>query len=187
VEFGVGLIPAGGGCLGLLKRVVNPVMEATDHADVLPHIQIVFENIAMAKVSESAKLAHELGFLSDCDRIVMNRDHLLAEAKREVLHLIPHYVPQIPGKVYAAGRDVMSAMKVGAFMLAEAQYATEYERQMADCLAYVLTGGGLSEPQWVDEQYILDLEREAFVEVCKNPRTQERIQHMLQTNKPLRN
>lgn len=187
VEFGVGLIPAGSGCLGLLKRVVNPVMEATDHADVLPHIQIVFENIAMAKVSESAKLARELGFLSDCDRIVMNRDHQLAEAKREVLHLIPHYVPQIPGKVYAAGRDVMAAMKVGAFMLAEAQYATEYERQMADRLAYVLTGGGLSESQWVDEQYILDLEREAFVELCKSQKTQERIQHMLQTNKPLRN
>ena len=187
VEFGVGLIPAGGGCLGLLRNVVNPVMEATEHADVLPHLQKVFETIAMAKVAESAMQAKENGFLRPQDRIVMNRDHLLAEAKREVLYLAPNYQPNVPGKVYAAGRDLQSAMKVGAWMLAESGFATEHEKHMANGLAYVLSGGGLSEPTWVDEQYILDLEREVFVELCKTQKTQERIQHMLETNKPLRN
>lgn len=187
VEFGVGLIPAGSGCLGLLRNVVNPVMESSDQADVLPHLQKVFENIAMAKVSESAMIAKQNGFLNAQDRIVMNREHLHAEAKREVLHLIPNYQPTLPSKVYAAGRDLQSAMKVGGWMLMEAGYASEYDKFIADHLAYVLTGGGLSEPTWVDEQYILDLEREAFVELCKNQKTQARIQHMLETNKPLRN
>ncbi len=187
VEIGVGLIPAGSGCLGLLRNVVNPVMEATEHADVLPHLQKIFETIAMAKVSESAMQARNNGFLRAQDRIVMNRDHLLAEAKREVLHLAPNYEPLVPGKVYAAGRDLESAMKVGAWMLAQGGYATEHEEHIADGLAYVLSGGGLSEPTWVDEQYILDLEREVFVELCKTEKTQQRIQHMLETNKPLRN
>jgi 3-hydroxyacyl-CoA dehydrogenase len=187
VEIGVGIIPAGSGCLGLLKRVVNPVMEATEHAEALAHLQKIFENIAMAKVSESAMQARQMGFLGPQDRIVMNREHLLAEAKREVLHLIPGFVPVVPGKVYAAGRDIESAMKIGAWMLNEAGYATDHEKHIADHLAYVLTGGGLSEPQWVDEQYILDLERAALVELVKHPKTQERIQYMLQNNKPLRN
>jgi 3-hydroxyacyl-CoA dehydrogenase len=117
----------------------------------------------------------------------MNRDHLLAEAKRECLYMIPNFVPALPGKVYAAGRDVLSAMKIGAWMLNDAGYATDYELYLAQRLAYILSGGGLSEPQWVDEQYILDLEREVFVELCHNEKTLERIQHMLETNKPLRN
>lgn len=187
VEFGVGLVPAGSGCLGLLKRVVNPVMEASEHADVLPHVQKIFENIAMAKVGESAMEARNMGFLSACDRIVMNKSHLLYEAKRECLNLIPNFVPQNPGKVYAAGRDLLSALKIGAWTLAESDYATAYEEGMAKKLAFILCGGDLSEPQWVDEQYILDLEREAFVELCHNEKTLERIQSILETGKPLRN
>jgi 3-hydroxyacyl-CoA dehydrogenase len=141
----------------------------------------------MAKVAESAMQAREMHFLRPTDRIVMNRDHLIAEAKAEVLRLIPTYQPQKPGKVWAAGRDAFSALKLGAWSMLEAGYATEYDIFIAEKLAYILTGGGLSEPQWVDEQYILDLEREAFVELCKQEKTMARIQHMLETGKPLRN
>ncbi|KAB2867098.1 MAG: 3-hydroxyacyl-CoA dehydrogenase/enoyl-CoA hydratase family protein, partial [Anaerolineae bacterium] len=187
VEFGVGLIPGWGGCKELLRRVVNPVMEATPNADVLPHLQKVFEQIALAKVSESAMQAREMGFLLPGDRIVMNRDHLLAEAKREVLHLIPNYVPLRSGKIWAAGRDALSALEVGAWMLREGNYATEYDIVVANKLAYILTGGGLSEPQWVDEQYILDLEREAILSLMHEEKTLARIQYMLENGSPLRN
>ncbi|MBZ0316895.1 MAG: 3-hydroxyacyl-CoA dehydrogenase/enoyl-CoA hydratase family protein [Anaerolineae bacterium] len=187
VEFGVGLIPGWGGCKELLRRVVNPVMEATPNADVLPHLQKVFEQIALAKVSESAMQAREMGFLLPGDRIVMNRDHLLAEAKREVLHLIPNYVPLRSGKIWAAGRDALSALEVGAWMLREGNYATEYDIVVANKLAYILTGGGLSEPQWVDEQYILDLERETILSLMHEEKTLARIQYMLENGSPLRN
>jgi 3-hydroxyacyl-CoA dehydrogenase len=187
VEVGVGVIPAGSGTKELMKRYLNPVMEESPNADILPHLQRVFEQIAMAKFSESAMQAQEMHFLRSTDRIVMNRDHLIAEAKAEVLRLIPTYQPQKPGKVWAAGRDAYSALKLGAWSMREAGYATEYDIFIAEKLAYILTGGALSEPQWVDEQYILDLEREAFVDLCKQEKTMARIQHMLETGKPLRN
>ncbi len=187
VEFGVGIIPAGSGTKEMMRRHINPVMEASPNADVLPHLQKVFEQIALAKVAESAVQAREMGFLTPTDRIVMNRDHLIAEAKAECLRLMPTYQPTPPGKIWAAGRDAYAALKIGAWSLLEAGYATEYDIFIADKLAYVLTGGALSEPQWVDEQYILDLEREAFIELVKQPKTQARVQHMLETNKPLRN
>lgn len=187
VEFGVGVIPAGSGTKELMKRLINPVMEASPHADVLPHLQRVFEQIALAKVSMSAMEARDMGFLRPTDRIVMNRDHLIAEAKAECLRLLPTYQPQKPGKIWAAGRDAYAALRLGAWSLLEGKYATEYDIFIADKLAYILTGGGLSEPQWVDEQYILDLEREAFVDLCRQQKTLARIQHMLETGKPLRN
>ncbi len=187
VEFGVGLIPGWGGCKELMRRVINPVMESSPNADVLPHLQKVFEQIALAKVSESAMQAREMGFLLPGDRIVMNRDHLLAEAKREVLHMIPNYVPLRSGKIWAAGRDALSALEVGAWMLREGNYATEYDVVVANKLAYILTGGGLSEPQWVDEQYILDLEREAILSLMHEEKTLARIQYMLENGSPLRN
>ncbi len=187
VEFGVGLIPGWGGCKELMRRVINPVMESSPNADVLPHLQKVFEQIALAKVSESAMQAREMGFLLPGDRIVMNRDHLLAEAKREVLHMIPNYVPLRSGKIWAAGRDALSALEVGAWMLREGNYATEHDVVVANKLAYILTGGGLSEPQWVDEQYILDLEREAILSLMHEEKTLARIQYMLENGSPLRN
>lgn len=186
VEFGVGVIPAWGGSKEMLRRNVNPVMESSPIADPLPHVQKVFEQIAMAKVAESAKQGKQMGFFTDADRIITNRDQLLAEAKREVLHLIPNYQPRTVGKIYAAGRDVYAALQTGAWMLGEGNYATEYEVYMAQRLAYVLTGG-VTVPQWVDEQVILDLEREVFIELCHQEKTQARLQHMLENNKPLRN
>ncbi len=187
VELGVGLIPAGGGCKELLRRVVSPVMASHPNADALPHLQKVFEQIATAKVSTSAKEAREMGFLSADDKIVMNRAHLLGEAKKTALQLADGYTPRQPEKVWAAGRDAHSALLLGIEGFREGGYATDHDALISKKLAYVLTGGALSEPQWVSEQYILDLEREAFLSLVTEPKTMERISHMLQFNKPLRN
>jgi 3-hydroxyacyl-CoA dehydrogenase len=187
VEVGVGVIPASGGCKELLRRIVNPVMESHPNADALPHLQKVFENIALAKVSESAKQARELGFLAPADRIVMNRATLWGEAKREALHLAHDYTPRRAGKVYAAGRDACAALLVAVEGFREGGQASEHDALIARRLAYVLTGGGVSSPGWVDERIILDLEREAFLSLLGEAKTMERIAHMLQTNKPLRN
>ncbi len=187
VEVGVGLIPAWGGSKEMVRRLVNPVMESHPNGDPLPHLQKVFEQIALAKVSESAKQAREMGILSSCDRIVLNRDHLLGEAKREALHMAANFTPQRPGKVYAAGRDAYGALLLGIQGFIESGYASEHDALIARKLAYVITGGAVSEPGWLDEQVFLDLEREAFLELVQTPKTMERISHMLQTNKPLRN
>ncbi len=187
VEVGVGLIPAGGGCKEMVRRVINPVMESHANGDALPHLQKVFEQIALAKVSESAKQARELGFLASCDRIVMNRDHLLGEAKREALHMAANYTPLHAGKVYAAGRDAYAALLIGIEGFIESGYASEHDAFIARKLAYVLTGGAISEPGWIDEQVMLDLEREAFLELVQTEKSLERIGYMLQNNKALRN
>jgi 3-hydroxyacyl-CoA dehydrogenase len=187
VEVGVGLLPAAGGCKELLRRVVNPVMR-TPNADPIPVIQKVIETIAMAKIATSAREAQEMGFLSPCDRMVVNRDHLLYEAKREAIHLFQSgYRPPIPEKIYAAGRDVLAALDVSLFMYVDAGYMSEHDALITREIAYVLCGGDLSAPTWVDEQYILDLERAAFVKLIQEPKTVERIMHMLTTGKPLRN
>jgi 3-hydroxyacyl-CoA dehydrogenase len=187
VEIGVGLLPAGTGCKEMLRRRVNPAMQ-TPNADVLPHLQGVFEQIALAKVSESAKQSREMGFLLPADRIVLNKDYLLAEAKREVLYLnASSYSPMPPQKIWAAGRDALAALRMAVYTLREGGFATEHEALIANHIAYVLCGGDLSEPGWVPEQYILDLEREAFVALCHEPKTHERIAFMLQNGKPLRN
>ncbi|HSF80069.1 MAG TPA: 3-hydroxyacyl-CoA dehydrogenase NAD-binding domain-containing protein [Anaerolineales bacterium] len=187
VEFGLGLLPAGGGTKELLRRIVNPPMRLKD-AEALPFLQKIFELIGFAKVASSAEEARQFGFLSCADRVILNRDHLLAEAKREVLHLASSgYSPPLPEKIYAAGRDAYGALKVAIYMLKEGQYASEHDALVGRAIARVMTGGELSSPTWVDEQYILDLEREAFLSLCGEVKTQERMWHMLQTGKPLRN
>jgi 3-hydroxyacyl-CoA dehydrogenase len=188
VEFGVGIIPAGGGCKEMLRRVLNPVMQSHPNADPLPHLQKIFEQLATAKVSETgAKAAREMGLLTPCDRIVMNRDHLLYEAKRTALYLADGYVPRQREKIYAAGRDAYAALLTGIQGFREQGLASQHDALIARTLAYVLTGGALSEPGWVDEQVILDLEREGFMRLVQEPKSVERISHMLQTNKALRN
>ncbi len=188
VEVSVGIIPAGGGCKEMLRRVLNPVMQSHPNADPLPHLQKIFQQIATAQVSEQgAKQAREMGILGPCDRIVMNRDHLLWEAKHTALYLADNYTPQRPGKVYAAGRDAYAALSVMIDGFIEQRLASEYDAVIARKLAYVLTGGAIDEPQWVDEQVILNLERQMFLQLLREPKTLERITHMLQTNKPLRN
>ena len=188
VEVGVGLIPAAGGCKELVRRLVSPHVGRQD-ADPAPLLQQVFELIALAKVSTSAVEARRMGFLGTADRVVMNYDHLLAEAKAEALRMADDgYVsPEVRGNVYAAGRDHLANLRVGIYMMREAGYISEHEELIADHLAFVLCGGELSQPAWMDEQYFLDLEREAFRTLAGTPKTHARIWHMLKNGKPLRN
>ena len=186
VEVGVGLVPAGGGCKELLRRLVNPIARRGAD-DALAGLQKAFETIATAKVSGSAKEAKALGFLAESDRIVMNRAHLLGEAKKLALAMSAAFQPQKPEPVYAAGRDAQAALQLAVAGFQEAGYASEHDALIARKLAYILTGAGLAEPQWVVQQYVLGLEREAFLSLIMEEKTQERILHMLRTNKPLRN
>ncbi len=186
VEVGVGLAPAGGGCKEMLRRLVNPLASAGAD-DVLAGLQRAFENIATAKVSGSAKEAKALGLLAPRDKIVMNRAHLLGEAKVLALALSETYSTSKPEPVYAAGRDAYAALMLGVAGYVEAGYASAHDALIAKKLAYILTGAGLAQPQWVDQQYLLNLEREAFLSLIMETKTQERIMHMLRTNKPLRN
>lgn len=188
VEVGVGLIPAGGGCREMIKRLVSPAMSVAT-TDALPFLMKAFENIAMAKVGTSAFEAREMGFLTENDRIIMNADHLLSEAKHLVIEMDEAgYVPPPRAKsVYALGARGMAFLMQVAQSMFWSNYISEYDKYIAQKLAYVLSGGPLSAPQWVHEQYILDLEREAFVSLCGETKTIERIKHMLTTGKPLRN
>jgi 3-hydroxyacyl-CoA dehydrogenase len=187
VELGVGVIPAGGGTKEYMRRIINPLMRVPS-AEVLPGLMKVFEQIGQAKVATSAEEARQFAILGPADRVVLSRDHLLAEAKKEVLHMATTgYKPPAPELIYAAGRDALAALRVGAWAFKEGKYITEYEGVIAGKLANVMTGGDLSRPTWVSEQYILDLEREAFLSLCGEQKTQERMWAMLNTGKPLRN
>ena len=187
VEVGVGIIPGWGGCKEMLRRVVNPVMRIKN-GDPLPPLQHVFETIGFGKVSLGAKEARELGFLLPSDRIVMDRDRLLGEAKREALHMAHSgYRAPVREKIYASGRDTLAAVRLSLFQLRDGNFITDHDRLIGEKLGWVLSGGDLSGPTWVDEQYILDLERAALVDLIQEPKTTERIMHMLQTGKPLRN
>jgi len=187
VEVGVGVIPAWGGTKEMLRRIVNPPMRTQD-SEALPFLQRVFEQIGFAKVATSAEEARQFSILSDVDRIVMNRDLLIAEAKREVLHMVQTgYHPPTPEKIYAAGRDALAALRVVVYNLREGKYISDHDQLIAEKIGNVMTGGELSSPTWVTEQYILDLEREAFLSLIGTKKTQERMWHMLQTGKPLRN
>ena len=187
VELGAGVIPAGAGTKEIMRRVINPAMKTPD-AEVLPYLQRAFLQIGQAKVATSAWEARDMGIFSAQDRIVLNRNHLLTEAKKEALHMInTGYAPPAPEMIYAAGRDMRGALLVGAWMFAQGGYITGYEKVIASKLAHVISGGELSKPTWVSEQYILDLEREAFLSLCGNEKTQERMWALLNTGKPLRN
>ncbi len=187
VEVGAGVIPAGSGTKEMMRRIINPIMRTPD-MEPLPALQRVFQQIGLGKVATSAEEARQFGILSECDRVVMNRDMLLAEAKKEALHMASNgYKPPAPEKIFAGGRDHLAAMRVGIYMMKEGGYITEYEAKIAGHLANVLTGGSLSKPTWVDEQYILDLEREAFLSLSGEEKTRERMWNLLNTGKVLRN
>ncbi|HUH96816.1 MAG TPA: 3-hydroxyacyl-CoA dehydrogenase/enoyl-CoA hydratase family protein [Anaerolineales bacterium] len=187
VELGAGVIPAGGGTKELMRRIVSPPMR-TENVEVLPFLQRAFLQIGQAKVASSAQEARQMAILNPQDRIVPNRDHLLAEAKQEVLHMVQAgYHAPVPEPIYAAGRDMLGALRVGVWMFKEGNYISEYDHHVAGKLAGVMCGGELTRPQWVGEQYILDLEREAFLSLCGEEKTQARMWSLLQTGKPLRN
>jgi 3-hydroxyacyl-CoA dehydrogenase len=187
VELGAGVIPAGAGTKEIMRRIINPAMK-TENAEVFPFLQRAFLQIGQAKVATSAEEARGMAILGPQDRIVMNRSQLLTEAKREVLHMAAAgYHPPAPEMIYAPGRDMLGALQIGAWSFKEGNYITEYDAHIARKLAHIMGGGGLTKPQWVSEQYILDLEREAFLSLCGEERTQARMWSILQTGKPLRN
>ena len=187
VEFGVGLIPGGGGTKEVLIRAIEGVPDVAN-ADLFPMLQRAFETIAMARVSSSAKDAKRLGLLREGDGITMNRDRLIADAKGRVRALVEQgYTPKRPRKVKVLGRNGYGALLIGIKTYEWGNYITEHEALMAKKLAWVMCGGDVPEGTEVEEQYLLDLEREAFLSLCGTGKTQERIQHFLSTGKPLRN
>jgi len=187
VEAGVGLIPAGGGTKEMLIRA-NEHAAGGDTLDLMHALRPVFENIAMAKVSTSAEEARTLGYLRPSDLIAMNRDRQVADAKETALAMVrAGYHPPAPAEIRVLGEEFFAAAKLAIHMLVRGEFATEYDGVVARKLAYIMAGGGITAAQSVPEQYVLDLEREAFVSLCGERKTQERIAHTLKTGKPLRN
>jgi 3-hydroxyacyl-CoA dehydrogenase len=189
VEAGVGLIPAGGGTKEMLVRAMDAV-PADPEADPFTFVKEVFLNIGMAKVSTSAEEAHKLGYLSAKDSISMSRDRQVADAKQLALDLARlGYHPGKPREdVRVLGQAAFVKMKLGLHLMRRAEYISDYDVVIATQLAKVLSGGGeFTSPQLVSEQYLLDLEREAFASLCGQKKTVERIQFMLKQGKPLRN
>jgi 3-hydroxyacyl-CoA dehydrogenase len=201
VEAGVGLIPGGGGTKEMALRAQD---EATAIAPPEPRdppskfaqsieygdaLKRVLETIAMAKVSTSAIEAQELGLLTSSDRITHNRDRLLLDAKAKAILLAEQgYLPPNPRtQIPVAGMAVLPALETGIFLMGEAGYASDHDQKIARKAAHILCGGRLTPGALVSEQYYLDLEREAFLSLCGERKTQERIAFTLKTGKPLRN
>ena len=174
VEVGVGLIPGGGGCKELLLRLKDP--------------RRVFELIGYGKVSASAEDARSMGLLGKSDSVSMNAERLIADAKALALSLVDSYAPPAPrNDIKVTGESGYSMLKLGAWSARQGDYISDYDVVIAEKLANVLSGGRLTGEQTVSEQYLLDLEREAFLSLCGNAKTQDRMQYMLKTGKPLRN
>ncbi len=187
VEFGVGLIPGGGGSKELYIKQLQGLPAGVD-LDLQKIANDVFEKVAMAKVSTSAAEARENGFLNQHDAISVNQDHLIYDAKQKVLALDTEgFQPRQRVKVPVVGEAGYATMLLGAKQLAQGGYASEHDLKIAEKLAFVLAGGRLKEGTLVDEDYLLDLEREAFLSLIGEPKTQARMQHMLVKGKPLRN
>jgi 3-hydroxyacyl-CoA dehydrogenase len=195
VEAGVGLIPGGGGTKEMVIRA-NEHAAGGEDLDLFHALKPVFEAIAMAKVGTSAEECRDLGFLRREDGVSMNRDRLVADAKEAALALVRGgYKPPAASwqegaqttQIKVLGESFLSGAKLAIHMLQRGGYATDHDAQVARKLANILAGGPLSAPQLVSEQYVLDLEREAFVSLCGEKKTQERIAHTLKTGKPLRN
>mgnify|MGYP001443609633 FL=1 len=187
VEVGVGLIPGGGGTKELYLKMLRGMPEGV-HFDLMKVANAVFERVATAKVSTSAEEARELGYLNHYDGISVNPDHLLYDAKQRVLALAKMgYKPPKREKIPVVGDPGYAAMMLGAKQMQLSGYATEHDLKIAEKLAYVLSGGRVKEGTLIDEQVMLDLEREAFLSLIGEPKTQMRMQHMLLKGKPLRN
>ena len=191
VETGVGLIPGGGGTKEMMIRA-NERAEGEENLDLFHALKPVFENIAMAKVSTSGEEARELGYLRRADLVAMNQDRLVADAKQTALGLVrSEWRQTAPAatepSIRVLGEEFSAAAKLAVHLMLRGQFISEYDALVARKLAHVLSGGALSAAQLVSEQYVLDLERETFVSLCGERKTQERIAHTLKTGKPLRN
>jgi 3-hydroxyacyl-CoA dehydrogenase len=194
VEVGVGLLPGGGGCKEMVLRAIDCARavrpgERGESVEVMEAMKRTFETIAMAKVSTSAHEARGLGLLSASDRITMNRDRLLTDAKQRALELVKagYEPPRMRADIPAPGENILAMLKLGVHLMRQGEYITEYEVKIGTKVAEVLCGGNVTPGTPVSEQYFLDLEREAFKSLCGEKKTQERIQYTLKTGKTLRN
>ena len=199
VEVGVGLLPGGGGCKEMLLRAVDGATAArggkisgdafAGSIEMLEAMKRAFETIATAKIATSAHEARALGFLNDGDRITMNRERVLSDAKARALELVrAGYEPPVPRTdIPAPGENLLATLKMGVHMMRQGDYVTDYEVKLGAKIAEVLCGGNITPGTPVSEQYILDLEREGFKSLCGEKKTQERIQYTLKTGKTLRN
>jgi 3-hydroxyacyl-CoA dehydrogenase len=204
VEVGVGLLPGGGGCKEMLLRAVDAAAASRGGVEALSGSQKdalagsvemmeamkkAFETIATAKVATSAHEARGLGFLNDSDRITMNRERVLSDAKARALELVrAGYEPPVPRTdIPAPGESLLAALKMGVHLMRQGDFITDYEVKLGGKIAEVLCGGNITPGTPVSEQYILDLEREGFKSLCGEKKTQERIQYTLKTGKTLRN
>ena len=195
VEAGVGLIPAGGGSKELLIRNTEHLFDVKKggvyqkQIEMLPFIAKTFETIALAKTSTSGPEAVELGYLRNTDHMTVNRDFLINDAKNTILamNLEGYEAPRALGSIRVAGEDTMAVLKLAIWTMHEQGYATDHDVTVSNKLAHVLCGGNVFADTRVNEQYILDLEREAFLSLCGDEKTQARMQYMLLTGKPFRN
>jgi len=201
VEAGVGLIPGGGGTKEMLLRAVDtatalappdpkdPPSRFAQSAEMNDALKRALELIAMAKVSTSAAEARGMGLLADADRITLNRERLLLDAKAQALALADegYAAPVERMAIPAPGVAALGTLEMGVFLMGEAGYASDHDMKVARWAAYILCGGRVTAGTPISEQYLLDLEREAFLSLCGERKTQERIAHTLKTGKPLRN
>jgi len=195
VEVGVGLIPSGGGTKELVVRNTRNLFEVQKggvypkQIELMPFVARTFETIALAKVATSGPEAVKLGYLRPTDRMTVNRDYQIDDAKKTVLAMnMEGYRPPRPlDEIRVAGKDTLAMLKLAIWTLHEQGFATDHDVTVSNKVAHVVCGGEVLADTKVSEQYLLDLEREAFVSLCGDPKTHARIQHMLETGKPLRN
>ena len=191
VESSVGLIPAGGGCKEMLLRSLEsgPAGARGDEAAIFEALKKNFETIAMAKVSTSAADARALGFLRPADDITMNRARLLTDAslKARAIADAGYSAPLPRTDIPVPGESVLATLKLAVWTMREGGFISDHDMKVANWAAYALCGGKVQPGTLVSEQYLLDLEREAFLSLCGEKKTQERIAFTLKTGKPLRN
>lgn len=194
VEVGVGLLPGAGGCKEMLLRAVDSATSIRsggrgESVELMEAMKKAFEIVATAKVATSAQEARGFGFLRGGDLITMNRDRVLTDAKTRALEMVRagYEPPQPRNDIAAPGENVLAALRVGIHLMRQGDYITEHEVKIATKVAEVLCGGRVTPGTPVSEQYLLDLEREAFKSLCGERKTQERIQYTLKTGKTLRN
>jgi 3-hydroxyacyl-CoA dehydrogenase len=188
VEIGVGLVPAGGGCTNLWKKMIQTLPESVTEIDWGKFFVPAFMTIAMAKVSTSAADARASGFLDSRDRIVFNRDYLIGEAKKEVLRMAADgYAPPIKRPLPVIGQAGQGMIQAELYNMREAKFISEYDAFLAGRIAFVLSGGEARTGAMLAEEAILARERQVFLELLNEEKTLARIDHMLKTGKPLRN
>ena len=194
VETGVGLVPGGGGCKEMVIRATDSARSIRpdgrgESVETMEAMKKAFETIAMAKVTTSVTEAHAFGFLNDSDGTTMNRDRLLLDARAQARALADAgYAPPIArADIPAPGENILATLKLGVYLMRQGEYISDHDVKVANHVAHILCGGNVTPGTRMSEQYLLDLEREAFLSLCGEKKTQERIAFTLKTGKPLRN